>query len=133
MFRLIYLLRIFGVVATESEDDSLNLMKTVSSYRDDIRKMALEKRDFNEFLKRSDVFRDSVNEFGFVFEDRPDGNALVRAIEKEVLARQKADQEAKEAEKQMRKLELEQKANEKLEKAKIPPSEMLNCFVIFVY
>lgn len=76
----------------------------------------------------SDEIREKLFDLGVLFEDRPQKSTLVKLIDAETVARMKAEQDSREAEKLARKLEMarinEAKLAQKLAKASIDPNTM---------
>ncbi|PJF17306.1 putative cysteinyl-tRNA synthetase [Paramicrosporidium saccamoebae] len=137
------MLKTFGVIAESGDDFAIEasgtgsqdvwetvgpILEIVSEYRDQIRSTVLEKKDCNELLNLSDTVRNKLTDLGVIFEDRPGKSTLVKLVNKETVAKMKADQDAREVEKLARKLEMarinEAKKAEKLAKAAIVPSEL---------
>lgn len=137
------LLTMFGVIRIPGEDSleweskvgSVDIwetvgpiLETVSEYRDGVRAAALDKKDHKEMLILSDHLREKLTDLGVIFEDRPGKSTLVKLVNKETVARLKAEQHAKEADKLARKLEqakvAEAKRAEKLTRAAIEPSKL---------
>ncbi|KAJ3076493.1 hypothetical protein HK102_005414 [Quaeritorhiza haematococci] len=101
----------------------------MSSFRDKIRELAQGKADHATFLALSDKLRDQdLVELGVALDDREDGKALIKLVDKETLIRQREEKAEREAqkllEKERRKKEQQAKKMEKLAKGKTPPGEM---------
>ncbi|KAI8924349.1 tRNA synthetases class I (C) catalytic domain-containing protein [Entophlyctis helioformis] len=115
--------------AQNAEDTVMPFLRVLSTFRDRVRELAQNKADLKEFLKLSDQLRDEdLVELGVSLEDQDGGKALVKLVDRDTLIRQRQDKAAKEAERQREKEErqraLLQKKLERLEKGRMPPSEM---------
>ncbi|ODQ67928.1 cysteinyl-tRNA synthetase [Nadsonia fulvescens var. elongata DSM 6958] len=116
-----------------TEEIIMPYLNVLSTFRDSVRFNAIEKVDHSEFLKTCDQIRniDLLN-LGISLDDRANGQpALVKILnesEKNELIQQQKEKEQREQEKTAKKALAAQKEEEerlkKLEKAKIPPSEM---------
>lgn len=114
------------------EDIVLPYVKCLSRFRDDVRKLAIEKREVLEFLKLTDRLRDEeLLKLNVLLDDRNDQGALVKLIsdeEKNQIVEEKQKEaerlEAKKASDAAKKIERESKEKERLAKAKVPPGEM---------
>jgi len=105
-------------------------LKAVSDIRDEIRQLAQSspKESKKELLEISDEIRDDyLTEVGVYLDDSTKGT-VIKFVPKEELLAQKAEKAAKlakkEAEKEAKRLILEQQKAEKEAKARIPPTEM---------
>ncbi|KAJ3020387.1 hypothetical protein HKX48_000856 [Thoreauomyces humboldtii] len=111
------------------EDTVLPYLRVLSSFRDAVRVLAQNKGDHKELLKLSDQLRDGdLAELGVVLDDREDGKALVKLVDKEILAKQREEKKQRELEKLREKDERAKqeaaKRAEKLAKGKLAPSDM---------
>lgn len=102
---------------------------TLSNFRDSVRLLAQSKADPVEFLKLCDKLRDfDLVELGISLEDRDDGKALIKMIDKSILLEQRQEKFKREQEKLQEKEEkkrlLELKNKERLLKGSINPLEM---------
>lgn len=115
-----------------TEEIILPFVKTLSSYRDQIRQSAVKKAPYSEFLIASDRIRDQdLLQLGVSLDDRNDQPAIYKILsarEKEELIKQQAERVEREESKKLKKLEQqklkETKEKEKLAKAMISPREM---------
>lgn len=132
------IMKVFGVLeqdqntsgsSTEQSQVLTSVLDVVGAFRDAIRSAARD-ADFkpSQLLALSDTLRNSLSEHGVVFEDRPGKPTLVKLVDPQQLARQRAEETRKEEEKLARKMQLlavqEEREREKREKARIVPSEM---------
>ncbi|CAG8532574.1 10507_t:CDS:10, partial [Ambispora leptoticha] len=123
----------FGVteqqVVANTEDIVMPYLRVLSSFRDNVRELARQERAHSEFLNLSDKLRDTdLVELGVSLDDREDGKALVKLVDKEELIKAREAKIQAQLEKVARK-EAAAKAKEeerkaKLEKGKIPAEEM---------
>ena len=110
--------------------DVMAVLKEVSSFRDSIRSLALEPSGPSKsaILEACDKLRHRLQSNGVVFEDRANGNSLVKIVDPEQLAREALAASEKEMEAQERKLALlklqDERASAKAKKASIPPAEL---------
>jgi cysteinyl-tRNA synthetase len=137
------MLKVFGVIEDVGDEDiSIEskamgqdvkeligpILETISEYRDNVRSIVLDKKDVKDLLTSSDDVRSKLGEFGVMFEDRPGKSTLVKLVSKEAAAKMKSEQDSREAEKLVRKLEMarinDAKKADKLAKAAISPSIM---------
>ncbi|GAA6064320.1 hypothetical protein JCM10212_006007 [Sporobolomyces blumeae] len=116
----------------ESVDREAILMpylRALSSFRDQVRQLAMSGAPSSEILALTDRLRDvEMVDLGVALDDQDDGKAMVKLVSPEqlrsardaklALAKEKADRKAASA------LLAEQKRLEKLEKGRTPPSEM---------
>lgn len=123
--------------SSSAEEIAMPFVRVLSRYRDQVRKSAIAKDPYSEFLKASDRVRnEDLLELGVALDDR-DGDlpALVKFVDKEELARQRAEKLAKENAKLDRKKkakeEEEKKARERIEKGKTDPKEMFKAMEEF--
>jgi cysteinyl-tRNA synthetase len=106
-------------------------LKAISTFRDDIRKMARENATSKDILALCDRFRDQelVN-LGVQLDDGQgaDGAALYKLVDPATLIRQREERQAiaaeKEAKKAAAKLAADKKARALLEKGRTSPTEM---------
>lgn len=113
------------------EDTVMPYAKSLASFRDTVRNLAINKSDLSSFLEASDNIRSEILNLGISLDDRPNGIALVKFLnerEKEQLIKQQQDKERAQAEKeQKKKLQAElnaKKEEEKLAKMKVNPADM---------
>ncbi|KAJ3321127.1 hypothetical protein HDV06_004580 [Boothiomyces sp. JEL0866] len=121
----------FGSSKSSSNRDEvlLPVLQTMSTFRDNVRKLAQEKADPKSILAFCDKLRDEdLIEHGISLEDREDGKALVKLVDKNILQQQRNEKLEKEAqklrEKQDRIAAEAARLAERLEKGKTPPSEL---------
>ncbi|KAJ3000963.1 hypothetical protein HDV02_000032 [Globomyces sp. JEL0801] len=121
----------FGTTNTSAnrEEILLPILHTVSSFRDNVRNLAQEKADPKEILKLCDKLRDDdFIDHGVLLEDREDGRALVKLVDKTLLLQQRNEKNAKELarlkDKENRVAAEAAKRAERLAKGKTPPSEL---------
>ncbi|KAJ9090716.1 hypothetical protein QFC20_007843 [Naganishia adeliensis] len=125
----------WGEVTAESDagvDREAVLMpylRVLSSFRDEVRKLALKGANSKEILELCDRLRDNeLVDLGVALDDQEDGNAMVKLAPAEELRRardeKKAAAEAKLARKAAAAKEAEAKRMAKLEKGKVAQSEM---------
>ncbi|CAI5757104.1 unnamed protein product [Candida verbasci] len=117
-------------VANE-EEVILPYVKLLSQFRDSVRKLAINKSDYSEILKTSDLLRSELINLNISLDDKPDGTALIKYLnnqEKQQLIEQQElklkQQEEKEAKKKAQQEEKAKKEAERLEMMKIPPNEL---------
>ncbi|XP_065174386.1 cysteine--tRNA ligase, cytoplasmic-like [Sycon ciliatum] len=124
------ILATFGL--PEPKDDVSQAGKSVvyalSDFRDTVRATAREAKQVG-LLEACDALRnDILPELGISLEDRPDGPALVKFVDKEVLLEERRKELELLEEKRRKKAEAQRKAQElqaaKDAKKRIPPSEM---------
>ncbi|KAJ3275281.1 hypothetical protein HDV01_001008 [Terramyces sp. JEL0728] len=121
----------FGSTKSSSNRDEILLpvLQTMSTFRDNVRKLAQEKADPKDILAFCDKLRDEeLAEHGISLEDREDGKALIKLVDKNILLQQRNEKLEKEAQKQREKqdrvaAEAARQA-ERLAKGKTPPSEL---------
>lgn len=133
------ILAVFGLeagAASEAAGDVWKLvgpiLEAVSEFRDGVRSAVLSSKGEGEgkeaLLTLSDQLRETLTEQGVLFEDRPGKPTLVRLVDRDTMAKIKAEQVARDAEKLARKLETtrisEEKAAAKLAKAALAPADM---------
>jgi cysteinyl-tRNA synthetase len=107
----------------------LPYLSVLSKFRDEVRSMAKTKQPHDVFLKLTDKLRDEdLVALDVLLDDREDGNALVKFVDKEILIREREEKKMKEAEKLLKKEEAQRlvqiKLQEKLNKAKILPEDL---------
>ncbi|KAH3687815.1 hypothetical protein WICPIJ_001190 [Wickerhamomyces pijperi] len=118
--------------SVSTEEIILPFVKTLSSYRDQIRHAAINKAPYSDFLIASDRIRDQdLLQLGVSLDDRNDQPAIYKILsdrEKEELIKQLKEKVEREEAKKLKKLEQqklkEAKELERLAKAKISPLEM---------
>ncbi|SMN19749.1 similar to Saccharomyces cerevisiae YNL247W Cysteinyl-tRNA synthetase [Maudiozyma saulgeensis] len=114
------------------EEVAMPYVKVLSTFRDNVRSMAIEKAALSEFLKLTDSVRDNdLLKLNISLDDRNGQSALVKFLteeEKQEIVKFNEEKEAREEAKRLKKLEQqklkEQKEQEKKEKAKVSPLEM---------
>ncbi|KAI8586228.1 tRNA synthetases class I (C) catalytic domain-containing protein [Geranomyces variabilis] len=111
------------------EDELLPYLRALSSFRDAVRDLAQNKGDHKELLKLCDRLRDEdLVELGVVLDDRDDGKALVKLVNKETLIKQRDEKRQRESaklkEKEDRAKAEAAKRAEKLAKGKLAPADM---------
>ncbi|CAG8433398.1 8116_t:CDS:10 [Ambispora gerdemannii] len=123
----------FGVseqqAVANTEDIVMPYLRVLSSFRDNVRELARQERAHLEFLTLSDKLRDiDLVELGVSLDDREDGKALVKLVDKEELIKAREAKAQAQLEKVARKEALakakEEEKKAKLEKGKIPAEEM---------
>jgi cysteinyl-tRNA synthetase len=105
------------------------VLQSMSAFRDAVRKLAQNKATPAEILLLCDKFRDEdMLEHGVVLEDREDGKALVKLVDKQTLIQQRLEKAKKDLERQREKKERqmaeEAKRIERLERGRTPPQEL---------
>ncbi|TFK53566.1 cysteinyl-tRNA synthetase [Heliocybe sulcata] len=118
-------------VAVNREEILMPYLRTLSSFRDGVRRLAIAKEDgaLKDILALCDKLRDAdLVPLGVALDDQDDGKALVKLVPPEELQRAR-DEKRKQAEakaaKKAAQVELErQKRIQKLEKGRVPPEEM---------
>jgi cysteinyl-tRNA synthetase len=130
------IMRVFGVLqdnsdATDTAPSNLQpILEAVSVFRDAVRNIAKDPSPRpQDLMQASDALRTALATHGVVFEDRPAGQpTLVKLVDPADLARQRADEAAREAERTAKRLALlaiaEQREKEKREKARTPPGDL---------
>lgn len=128
--------RMFGVLSDSNNGKSGDLetqlfpyLQALSDFRGRIRDLARNKADSVEFLKAADFLRDvQLFDLGVSLDDREDGTATIKIVDKETLMKQREEKKQREMEKQLKKLENARKAAEKklekLTKGATVPSEL---------
>ncbi|KAJ3312389.1 hypothetical protein HDV04_003139 [Boothiomyces sp. JEL0838] len=121
----------FGSTKSSSNRDEILLpvLQTMSTFRDNVRKLAQEKADPKNILALCDKLRDEdLIEHGISLEDREDGKALIKLVDRNILQQQRNEKLEKEAQKLREKQERiaaeAARLAERLEKGKTPPSEL---------
>lgn len=114
------------------EDTVMPYVKVLSTFRDNVRSMAIDKIDSVEYLKLTDSLRDNdLLKLNIALDDRNGQNALIKFLsddEKNDMLKLLQEKEAREEAKRLKKLE-QQKANAKKEeerkaKASVSPLDM---------
>ncbi|KAL1690354.1 tRNA synthetases class I (C) catalytic domain-containing protein [Schizophyllum commune] len=120
-----------GAGAVNKEEVLMPYLRAMSAFRDAVRKVAIEKSPsaLKDILALSDRLRDvDLVPLGVALDDQEDGKALVKLVPAEELiaAREakRAAAEAKAAKKAAAQAAEEQKRIQKLEKGRLPPSEL---------
>lgn len=104
-------------------------LRSLATFRDGVRKLARDNASLSEILALCDQLRDNgMVDLGVALDDQEDGKALVKLVpaeqlraardEKVAIVRKKADQKA------AAQAAAEAKRIEKLEKGRVPPSEL---------
>lgn len=114
------------------EDIAMPYVKVLSTFRDNVRSLAINKASMVEFLKLTDSVRDNdLLKLNVSLDDRNDQSALVKFLteeEKEEIVKLNEEKEAREEAKRLKKLEQqklkEQKEQERKEKASVSPLEI---------
>ena len=114
------------------EDIVMPYLKVLSNFRDEVRRMAIEKSNYTNFLKLTDSIRDhELLRLNVALDDRNGQAALIKFLtddEKLKMIKLNEEKEAREEAKKQKKLEQqklrEAKEKERLEKAKVSPLEM---------
>ncbi|CCF58022.1 hypothetical protein KAFR_0D03740 [Kazachstania africana CBS 2517] len=114
------------------EDIATPYVKVLSTFRDQVRSMAIDKENYSEFLKATDYIRDhDLLNLNVSLDDRNGQAALIKFLtdeEKNEIISINQEKEAREEAKKLKKLQQqklnEQKERERKEKAKVSPLEM---------
>ncbi|XP_018548231.1 cysteine--tRNA ligase, cytoplasmic isoform X2 [Lates calcarifer] len=114
--------------STDLESTVMPYLSVLSDFRENVRKIAREQK-VTELLQLCDVVRDNtLPELGVRLEDHEGLPTVVKLVDKEILLKEREEKKKMEEEKKMKKEEAARKKQEqemaKLEKMKIPPSEM---------
>lgn len=112
-----------------AEEILMPYLHTLSSFRDNVRSLAINKKEHKEILTLCDKLRDEdLVDLGVCLDDREDGHALVKLVDRETLIKQREEKLEKERQKRLQKEAKQraaaQKRAEKLAKGKTPPSEL---------
>lgn len=111
-----------------ASEDLASILEAVATYRDQVRATVLAGNQGKELLQRSDELRDQLATYGVLLEDRSGQATLVKLLDRETMARQRAEAQAREEERLARKLEMANinaaKAAAKQAKAAVIPEEM---------
>ena len=104
-------------------------LRALSTFRDNVRKLAREGAKLSDILANCDQLRDQeMVDLGVALDDQEDGKALVKLVPAEQLRAARDQTAAIAREKAERKAEsqagIEAKRKEKLEKGRMPPQEM---------
>ncbi|KAJ2964638.1 hypothetical protein NQZ79_g523 [Umbelopsis isabellina] len=115
--------------AANLDDAIMPYLNVLSTFRDNVRQFAKEKKTHTDFLALSDKLRDDdLVELGVLLDDQEDGKALVKLVDKQELIKAREVKQQREAEKQAKKAQAaalqEQKRLERLEKGKLAPEQM---------
>ncbi|KAG8917169.1 hypothetical protein FRC01_002626 [Tulasnella sp. 417] len=118
-------------VAVDVDRDTILMpyLKALSAFRDGVRQLAIQQASAKEILALCDKLRDEdLAPLGVALDDQEDGKALVKLVNPDVLLRardEKAAANAAKAAKKAASAEAERaKKAARLEKGKIPPTEM---------
>ncbi|KAI8906879.1 tRNA synthetases class I (C) catalytic domain-containing protein, partial [Gorgonomyces haynaldii] len=119
----------FATAGSKSQENVLEYVQALSSFRDRVRSLAQEKAEPKAILELCDKLRDEeLIELGVSLEDRDGGKALVKLVDKEILLKQRQEKLEREQQKQREKQErLQQelkKKQERLERGKTAPSDL---------
>ncbi|CAH6718471.1 cysteine--tRNA ligase [[Candida] jaroonii] len=113
------------------EDLLMPYIKALSTFRDSIRNLGIEKQDISKVLPETDKLRSELIDLGISLDDRPNGSALIKFLNAQELADLKQQQALKEqqlAEKEAKKKQLAaanaKKEEEKLAKMKVNPKDL---------
>ena len=116
---------------SSTEEAVMPYVKTLSSFRDDIRNSAINKKPYADFLSASDSVRSELFDLGVSLDDRPNGAALVKFLdlkEKEELLKQKEAKLHASSEREERKRQQQlanaKKEEERLAKLRVKPSDL---------
>ncbi|KAL1931858.1 hypothetical protein VTP01DRAFT_8914 [Rhizomucor pusillus] len=90
-----------NIAASNADTDGFNkAIRQLSAFRDKVRQLALEKKDFKEYLKICDELRDAqLPELGVILDDQKDGVALVKIVSPEEAMKARDEKQAAQAEK----------------------------------
>ncbi|KIR96146.1 cysteine-tRNA ligase [Cryptococcus deuterogattii 2001/935-1] len=102
-------------------------LRAMASFRDDIRRLAIEGATAGEILKLCDKFRDQdLANLGIQLDDGQSatGGALYKLVDPAILIRAREEKERAAAEKAEKKKAAEAKRIAQLEKGRVPPQEM---------
>lgn len=121
-----------GQSTSSLEEIAMPYVKVLSTFRDNVRSLAIDKAPLSEFLKLTDAVRDNdLLKLNISLDDRNGQSALVKFLteeEKQEIIKFNEEKEAREEAKRLKKLEQqklrEQKEFERKEKAKVSPLEM---------
>lgn len=120
-----------GAAAVNREEILMPYLRTLSSFRDGVRKLAIAKGDnaLKDILALCDKLRDiDLVPLGVALDDQDDGKALVKIVPPEELVQAREEKrkqaEAKAAKKAAQVEAERQKRLQKLEKGRVPPQEM---------
>ncbi|GAA5881046.1 hypothetical protein JCM16303_004653 [Sporobolomyces ruberrimus] len=126
----------WGIAPTAGEGDSIDrestlmpYLRALSSFRDQVRQLAMSGAPSSEILALTDRLRDvECVDLGIALDDQDDGKAMVKLVPPETLRAARDAKAALVKEKAERKAAAaaaaEQKRLEKLEKGRLSPSEM---------
>lgn len=114
------------------EDIAMPYVKALSTFRDTVRNLAINKEELSKILTASDAIRSDLINLGISLDDRPNNMpALIKFLnqqEKEELIKQQQEKEQalleKKKKKEQQALANAKKEQEKLEKMKVNPLEM---------
>lgn len=117
--------------SSSKENIVLPYVKLLSDFRDSVRNSAINKNDYNDFLKVSDSLRSDLINLGISLDDKPNGSALVKFLnpqeQKELIDQQLAKERAileKQKKKEQQAIANAKKEQEKLAKMKINPLDL---------
>ncbi|KAI8147700.1 tRNA synthetases class I (C) catalytic domain-containing protein [Fennellomyces sp. T-0311] len=127
----------FGVdmgTSSKSNPDSdkeflMQCLRTLSSFRDKVRQLALEKKEPKEYLKLSDELRDvHLADLGVALDDQKDGTALVKLLTPDEVKKARDEKAAQQAAKEVKQLVAKQqrlqKGWDRLQKGVKSPEEL---------
>lgn len=115
----------------DKEDLLMPYVKLLSSFRDTVRTIAINKEENSKILTATDQLRSQLIDLGISLDDRPNGSALIKFLNPQELQELKNQQELKEQ--QLREKELKKaqqaeanakKEQERIAKMKVNPQEM---------
>ncbi|KAJ9057492.1 cysteinyl-tRNA synthetase, variant 3 [Entomophthora muscae] len=118
-----------GQGEANAEETLMPYLHALSTFRDQIRAIARGSGDAKEILAACDRLRDQeLADLGVLLDDREDGRALVKLVDKEELIRERDAKLQREEEKRLKKEAAakvqEQKLRERLEKGKLAPEDL---------
>ncbi|KAI8070366.1 cysteinyl-tRNA synthetase [Gongronella butleri] len=118
-----------AVQGGSSDDAVMPYLHAMSSFRDDVRRLARDRAPYPEILTVCDKVRDeTMVDLGVSLDDQDDGTALVKLVPREVLVEAREKKLAVAAEKRAKQAaqaaEKERKRLEKLERGKVAPQDM---------
>jgi len=116
-------------VGGNKDDLVMPYLQVLSKFRDNVRNLSINKKEHKEILMLCDKLRDEdLVDLGVSLDDRDDGVALVKLVDRETLIKQREEKLEKEKQKRLQKeakqAEAAKKRAEKLAKGKTPPNEL---------
>ncbi|KAG9294593.1 hypothetical protein G9A89_008072 [Geosiphon pyriformis] len=114
---------------TDKEDIAMPYLRVLSTFRDNIRELEIQKKSHSDILVLCDKLRDvDLVELGVSLEDREDGKALVKLVNKEELIQAREAKLNAQLEKEARKKAAakarEEEKRARLEKGRVPAEEI---------